>query len=335
MLTADKAEDVSPWHAGEIELQKTVGVAERMGEVGQRVLRDHLIDQHRDFYPQLPFIVLGSVDAQGDVWATLRAARPGFLHSPDIHTLSVDLARDPADPADAGMKDGDAIGMLGIELHTRRRNRLNGTILRHGDDGFDVAVGQAYGNCPRYIQLRDFTFVRDPSEETDQQAWHLVELDAKAKEMIAGADTFFVGSYVDREDGQRQVDVSHRGGKAGFVRIGGDGVLTIPDFAGNLFFNTLGNIVINPKAGLVFADFNSGELLQLTGEAEVILDSPEISAFQGAERLWRFTPRKIIRRPGTLPLRWKFHENGWSPSSLMTGSWDTARNGADGGQKPL
>lgn len=327
MFTADKAENASPWHAGEIALQQTAGVAERMSEIGQRVMRDHLIDQHRDFYPQLPFIVLGSVDATGDVWATLRAARPGFLHSPDIHTLSVDLARDPADPADAGMEDGDAIGMLGIELHTRRRNRLNGLIRRHGNDGFDVVVGQAYGNCPKYIQLRDFAFTRDPSEQTDLPAVHLAELDTRAKEIITRADTFFVASYVDRENGRRQVDVSHRGGNAGFVRIGGDGVLTIPDFAGNLFFNTLGNIVLNPKAGLVFADFDTGELLQLTGEAEIILDSPETSVFQGAERLWRFTPRKIVRRPGALPLRWKFREDGWSPSSLMTGNWNTASGG--------
>jgi predicted pyridoxine 5'-phosphate oxidase superfamily flavin-nucleotide-binding protein len=331
MFTTGIAESASPWHAGEIALQKTVGVAERMAEIGQRVLRDHLIDQHRDFYPQLPFIVLASVDAGGDIWATLRAGHPGFLHSPDIHTLSVDLARDPADPADAGMEDGDAIGMLGIELHTRRRNRLNGTIRRHGNDGFDVTVAQAYGNCPRYIQLRDFAFIHNPSRQTDQQAIHLTALDARAKQMIAGADTFFVASYVDREGGRRQVDVSHRGGKAGFVRIGDDGVLTIPDFSGNLFFNTLGNFVLNPKAGLVFADFENGELLQLSGEAEVILASPEIPAFQGAERLWRFTPRNIVRRPGALPLRWKFHEDGWSPSSLMTGSWEPTGGGTECG----
>ncbi|MFP3693242.1 FAD-binding oxidoreductase, partial [Burkholderia sp. SIMBA_048] len=52
------------------------------------------------------------------------------------------------------------------------------------------------------------------------------------------------------------------------------------------------------------------------------LDSPEIAAFQGAERLWHFTPRRIVYRKGALPLRWKFQANGWSPNSLMTGSWD-------------
>ncbi|MDE1996909.1 MAG: pyridoxamine 5'-phosphate oxidase family protein, partial [Rhizobiaceae bacterium] len=326
MLTGNRTESASPWHAGEIALQKKAGVAERMAEVGPRVLRDHLIEQHRNFYPQLPFIVLGAVDPEGNAWATLRAAHPGFLQSPDIHTLSVDLVRDPADPADAGMDDGDAVGMLGIELHTRRRNRLNGTIRRTGDRGFDVTVRQAYGNCPQYIQLRDFSFIRDPSQGADEAALHLTALDARSRQIIVSADTFFVASYVDREDGLRQVDVSHRGGKPGFVRIGEDGVLTIPDFAGNLFFNTLGNFLVNPKAGLVFADFESGELLQLTGTSEVMLDSPEIAAFQGAERLWRFTPTKIVRRPGALPLRLHARENGASPNSMMTGSWGDAAN---------
>ena len=108
------------------------------------------------------------------------------------------------------------------------------------------------------------------------------------------------------------------------MRIGEDGVLTIPDFAGNLFFNTLGNIRTNPKSGLSFADFSTGALLQLTGDAEVILDSPEIAAFQGAERLWRFTPRRIVYRAEALPLRWVAERDGESPNSLLTGSWGEA-----------
>ncbi len=323
-MPIDAQSKLSPWHVGEITLQEKVGVAERMNEVGRRVLRDHLIDQHRHFYAQLPFIVLGTVDMNGNAWATLRANRPGFLESPDIHTLSAHLPREPLDPADAGMDDGNAIAMLGIELHTRRRNRLNGIVHRTEQDSFDVRVGQSYGNCPQYIQLRDFEYVRDPVEPSDHGPVSFDSLDGRPAEMIAKADTFFVASYVDRESESRQIDVSHRGGKPGFVRIGEDGVLTIPDFAGNLFFNTLGNILVNPHAGLVFADFESGDLLQLSGDAEVILDSPEIAAFQGAERLWRFRPKQIVYRQEALPLRWHSRADGPSPNSLMTGSWDEA-----------
>jgi hypothetical protein len=105
------------------------------------------------------------------------------------------------------------------------------------------------------------------------------------------------------------------------VRLGDDGVLTIPDFSGNRFFNTLGNLIANPRAGLLFVDFETGDLLQLSGDVEVVLDSPEIAAFRGAERLWRFSPHRILHRPDALPLRWTFQQDGWSPQSLGTGSW--------------
>ncbi|MBO9123689.1 MULTISPECIES: 2Fe-2S iron-sulfur cluster-binding protein [unclassified Rhizobium] len=324
MLALKQTEKPSPWHDGEIALQEKAGVAARMKDVGARVLRDHLIEQHRQFYPQLPFIVLGTVDRDGDAWATLRANYPGFLDSPDVHTLSVKLAREPGDPADRGMEDGDAIGMLGIELQTRRRNRLNGTIARSTGDRFDVTVGQSYGNCPQYIQLRDFGFSREPEIFSAVPPVVSEALDARAVALVSRSDTFFVASYADRDDGERQVDVSHRGGKPGFVRIGEDGVLTIPDFAGNLFFNTLGNILINGRAGLVFVDFDSGDLLQLSGDAEVVLDSPEIAAFQGAERLWRFRPRRVVYRADALPLRWNSRADGQSPNALMTGDWNAA-----------
>ncbi|AET91958.1 putative oxidoreductase [Burkholderia sp. YI23] len=312
----------SPWHRGEIEIQKAFGAFERMDGAGRRFVRDHMPDQHRQFFAQLPFIVAGSVDEHGDAWATLLAGHPGFMRTPDARTLSMTLARDPLDPADEGMHDGAPIGLLGIELHTRRRNRMNGVIRRDGANAaFHVAVEQSFGNCPQYIQLRDFEFVRDPATPSPVAPLALDALSPRAKAMIAGADAFFVASYFDREDGHRQVDVSHRGGKPGFVRLSDDGSLTIPDFAGNLFFNTLGNILVNGRAGLVFTDFETGDLLQLSGDAEVLLDSPEIAAFQGAERLWRFTPRRIVYRAQALPLRWKARAEGASPNSLMTGDW--------------
>lgn len=311
----------SPWHEGELAIQRSLGVVERMDAPGRNFVRAFMPEQHRQFFPMLPFIVLGAVDPAGDVWASLRAGEPGFIQAPDAHALDLQLPRDGNDPADKGMEDGDAIALLGIQLETRRRNRLNGTIRRAADDRFAVSVGQSFGNCPQYIQMRDFSFVREPTAPPEARAVHLGGLDARAKEIITNADTFFVASYVDRDNGERQVDVSHRGGKAGFVRVGEDDVLTIPDFAGNLFFNTLGNFMLNPRAGLLFVDFVTGDMLQMTGEAEVVLASPEIDAFQGAERLWRFRPRRVVYRPDGLPLRWSDREAGQSPNSLMTGDW--------------
>ncbi|MBX4893007.1 2Fe-2S iron-sulfur cluster-binding protein [Rhizobium bangladeshense] len=310
------------WHEGETFIQQKLGVKERMASVGQRVVRDFMPDQHRDFYAQLPFIVLGSVDSKGDTWATFVEGQPGFMSSPSPVVLDIAAHRDPSDPASEGLADGLPIGLLGIEMHTRRRNRMNGFVSTI-DGGFRIDVDQSFGNCPRYIQLRDFSFERQPGEPFTGEVEELPALDDEARAIIREADAFFVASYVDRED-RRQVDVSHRGGNAGFVRVGNNGVLTIPDFDGNLFFATLGNILLNGKAGLLFVDFATGDILQMTGKAEVIFDSPEIAAFQGAERFWTFKPTRIVRRRNALALRWAFQKDGWSPSSLMTGSWSQA-----------
>jgi uncharacterized protein len=214
------------------------------------------------------------------------------------------------------------VALLGIELNTRRRNRANGSILGSGPDRFDIEVEQAFGNCPKYIQAREFEFVGDPSVLSAEPAKHLSRLDTRSRKLITKADTFFVASYADLPHG-RQVDVSHRGGKAAFVRLSEDGVLTIPDFTGNRLFNTLGNLLVNPKSGLVFVDFEAGDVLQLSGDAEVLLEWPDIAAFLGAERFWRFAPRRIVYRANALPLRWTLRE--WSPNSLATGTWTAAR----------
>ncbi|KAA0963664.1 pyridoxamine 5'-phosphate oxidase family protein [Pseudomonas sp. ANT_H12B] len=310
--------DRTPWHAGEKQLQAHIGVADRMETLGHRVIRNKMPDQHRTFYEQLPFMLYGAVDADGNPWASILEGQPGFAHSPEPGLLQFNGLPGADDPAQ--LTEGAAIGLLGIELHTRRRNRLNGRVGEMSASGFGVTVEQSFGNCPQYIQLRQFRSVplADPATRIAQ---HLTGLDDAAKNMIAGADTFFVASYVD-VDGQRSVDVSHRGGQAGFVQVEGNR-LTIPDFAGNLFFNTLGNLLINPRAGLLFIDFNSGDLLHLSGRTEVILEGPQVEAFQGAERLWSFEVESVVRRPAALGLRWRF--DGVSPTSLLTGTWEQAK----------
>lgn len=309
--------DHSPWHAGEKELQAHIGVSERMDVLGRRVIRDHMPDQHRTFYQQLPFMLYGTVDAHDRPWASVLEGPPGFASSPEPGLLQFSSLPAADDPAQ--LSTGAAIGLLGIELHTRRRNRINGHIGSMTESGFAVTVDQSFGNCPQYIQLRQLRSV-PLAEPATRPAQHLTELDEAAKAMIAEADTFFVASFVD-VDGVRSVDVSHRGGQAGFVQVEGNR-LTIPDFAGNLFFNTLGNLLINPKAGLLFIDFNSGDLLHLNGRTEIILEGPLVEAFQGAERLWMFHVEHVVRRPAALGLRWRF--DGVSPTSLLTGTWEQA-----------
>ena len=242
----------SPWHEGERRIQQRVGVADRMEVFGRKVIRDFLPEQHRVFYGQLPLLLVGAVDAAGDPWASALEGQPGFIDSPDPRLLAIRARPTAGDPLANALEPGSAVALLGIELHTRRRNRLNGKVAAADAHGFSVAVGHAFGNCPQYIQTRDFSFARDPALVVPAAIESGTSLDAAGRAAIAAADTFFIASYLDPEGvrARRGVDVSHRGGKAGFVRIDGD-TLTIPDFAGNLHFNTLGNLLLNPRAGLL------------------------------------------------------------------------------------
>ncbi len=323
MNTAGIEAQPSPWHAGERAIQERLGVAARMEAAGRRVIRDFMPDQHRTFYKQLPFVLIGTVDAEGAVWASMLEGSPGFVSSPDPRHLCIEAPPDSHDPAAVGVEIGAAVGLLGIELSTRRRNRMNGRITKKDGAGFEIGVEHSFGNCPQYIQTREFSFTREPRSAPDVVAERSKTLDDEARRMIEKADTFFVASYVDldADPTRRAVDVSHRGGKPGFVRVAEDW-LSIPDFAGNLHFNTLGNLLLNPRAGLVFVDFETGDVLQLSGRVEIVFEGPEVETFQGAERIWRFRVEHVIRRRSALALRFQF--GAFSPNSLMTGSWEEA-----------
>lgn len=261
--------------------------------------------QHREFFAALPFVLLGAVDERGDAWAGLVHGRPGFIQALDDRTLHVAARPGDEDPIAAGVRPGAAIGLLGLEPHTRRRNRVNGRIaeLVGGRDdlppGFIVAVEQCFGNCPKYIRPRRLRFDLDPAAA--RPAVRAGSLTQRGRALIGAADTLFVASYVDLPEG-RQVDVSHRGGAPGFVEVDEAGVLTIPDYAGNRFFNTLGNIAVQPRVGLLVVDFARGELVQLRGEAELLLDAddPRVRALPGAERAWRLRPGAVVHRPAPM-----------------------------------
>ena len=149
------------------------------------------------------------------------------------------------------------------------------------------------------------------------------QLDAAARRIIASADAFFIATAYAGDSVQAGraagVDVSHRGGKPGFVRIDEGDVLTVPDFTGNYFFNTLGNLVVNPRAGLLFIDFDNGDLLYLAVTASIVWDGPELESFAGAQRLMRFNVQSMRLVESSLPLRWGQAE--LSPALQDTGAW--------------
>ena len=285
----------SPFHAGELEAQARAGVQAAGGAI-----RDFMPEQHRAFFGLLPYLPVATTDRDGWPMATILTGQPGFITSPDPGSLRIATVPDAADPVVAHLVPGAPVGVLGIDLGTRRRNRANGVIASTGADGILMSVHQSFGNCPQYIHVRDVL----PAEVSPGVPELVEGLDAQARTRIGLADTFFVatgsGSVAGSAGG---VDISHRGGPAGFIHVEGD-TLTIPDYRGNRYFNTLGNLMLDPRAALLFVDFGSGDLLHVQGEVEILWESGGTQSFEGAERLWRLRVARAWRRRSELPLRW-------------------------------
>lgn len=310
------------FHEGECAVQERVGVREKLAAIGPRVIRDFMPEQHREFLTQLPFLIVGSVDGDGQPWASVMSNPPGFIESPTPRRLVVRAQPQASSPLKETVLPGKPIALLGIEPQSRRRNRVNGVVESVTNGGFAIHVRQSFGNCPKYIQARKPEYL-GTAGVTGRILQHSGQLSDAARKLILGADTFFIATsfpVVERDSqSPHGVDVSHRGGKPGFVRVTGDGTLTVPDFTGNFFFNTLGNITVNPRAGLLFIDFETGDLLYLAVDAEIIWQGAELEAFAGAERLLRFQVRRMIHVETALPLRWS--EAHLSPVLEATGSW--------------
>ena len=314
----------SPFHAGEQAVQQRLGVRDKLESFGRRVIRDYMPDQHRAFFGIVPFLVIGTVDGEGRPWASILAGPAGFVSSPDARSLRIAAKPLAGDPLQVTLHEGAEVGILGIQLETRRRNRLTGRVAAVTAEGFEVAVRQSFGNCPQYIQTRAVTFEPQLGAAAGTPAHHSDRLDGFAKALIERADTLFIATaYADGSDEPAQgADVSHRGGKPGFVHVEDDRTLVFPDYSGNLHFNTIGNIQLNPRAGLLFIDFDRGDVVYLTARAEVVWEGEAVRAFAGAERLLRFEIKQMIRVEASLPLRFAFGE--YSSFLEATGSWTEA-----------
>ena len=276
----------SVWHEGERKLQALAGTRERLEQRGHVVIRDHMPDQHREFFAARNQMFLATLDASGQPWATVIEGEIGFVTSPTPRRLAIAAKLPPDDPAADGFRDGAPIGAVGLEFETRRRNRVNGIISMSSEgQGFAIDVVQSFGNCPQYIQTRKIAGVRrSPSDRSPPVRSE--SLTDAAITLIRAANTFFIASRsvmpgTARSEG---LDMSHRGGRPGFVVVSSPTTLAFPDYRGNTFFNTLGNLQLDPRCGLLFIDFAMGTTLQLAGRGRVVFEPEFCRQWPGAER---------------------------------------------------
>ena len=300
----------APFHIGEQQIQERYGVADRMKGVGGRVIRTFMPDQHRIFYNQLPFMVIGALDDRNRPWASMLWGKPGFVTSPDTTSLQINSMPVNGDPLRQAIRPGTRLGMLGIEPHTRRRNRVNGVVGAVSPGSFSLDVKESFGNCPKYIQARGLEWNESaPAIEEERRVNRHHGLTSEMQKIINHADTFYIASSYDRQDGGGYgVDASHRGGKPGFVEVLSDKELLWPDYSGNFFFNTLGNILLNPRSGYLFPVFETGQLLFLTGESEIMFNPNVVDFSAGAERMIRFRVEEAVLVDEALPFKWTFFE---------------------------
>jgi len=293
----------SVFHAGERAVQQRAGevaIADRNGVV----IADTILGGARPFIQKQFMVVLASVDAQGAPWSTVLYGQPGFAHADTATALTLDVPltrRDQSDPVWANIAANPAIGLLFIELGSRRRYRINGRLQRLDEHGIEVAVGEAYPNCPKYIQRRHLRAMDGESVPAMLAEGQAIEDGVLC--IIRSADTVFVAS----NHAETGADASHRGGNRGFVQVVDSHLLRIPDYAGNSLFNTFGNLNIDPRVGLCIPDFDGQKILQLSGRARVLHNQADAANLTGGTgRFWEVEVERWILRRVPQRLEWEY-----------------------------
>src|SRR5262249_53804255 len=136
------------------------------------------------------------LDRAGRPWASILFGAPGFVHSPHDRRLDIAAAPIRSDPLADNLRADAAIAVLGIQLETRRRNRMNGRVIETGAGHFAIGVDQSFGNCPKYIHARS---VCAPGNASSVGASSVARaegriLSAEAAALVKRADTFFIAT---------------------------------------------------------------------------------------------------------------------------------------------
>lgn len=289
------------YHAGEKWVQQHAGVQEE-AEGLTKIISATLNTKAQKFLQEQYFAIASTVDSYGWVWASLLLGKPGFIKAISDREVQIPILSVQDNLLRHNVESASDLGILVIDFANRRRLRLNGKATL-SNDNIKLITEQVYFNCPKYIQKR--RLVKDIAiDSTKQTVQEWETLPKKWQQHIANADTFFIASW-HPESG---ADASHRGGNPGFVQLSGDNQLIFPDYVGNNMFNTLGNLVEYPQAGLLFLDFERGNQLQITGKAEIIWNQTDINAFSGAQRLIQFHIDRIREICDSHSLSWEFVE---------------------------
>ncbi len=260
------------FNPGELYFQIESGVEQKIANFAPQLIKRQIPIQHSVFYSQLSMLFVASVDAQGQPWASVVSGCPGFITMHNEKNIIINANLIIGDPLINNRQTNRHLGFLGLEFETRRRNRFSGAIQSISKNEMNITVDLAFGNCPKYIQTRKMNNFRVNPKCEYSTIQRISSFSDDIIGLISASDTFFIASYYPH-DNYQGADISHRGGKPGFVSVENDKTLSFVDFSGNDIFMTMGNLKCNPVAGLLFINFETGDILQLACQTEIIISN--------------------------------------------------------------
>ena len=295
-----------PYHDGEIAVQERAGerdLARRRGAL----IATRIVPGALPFLAQQRLVALTVAGDDQQVWTSAWFGEPGFVQSGDGQHVRVSkpmMDVSPDDPVLGRLAVGRDLGLLAIDLASRRRLRINGSIEAISVEGIDVIVRESVGNCPKYIQrrVRDEVSIPASNEGTTERGR---VLDEQRRALVQRADTAFVGSL----HSTRGADASHRGGVPGFIEVVDASTLRVPDYPGNSMFLTLGNFATDPRASLAVLDFERGRLGSFSGSARLRFGVEDPGhPTGGTGRYWELDVREWIQVDLPAALRWRLRD---------------------------
>lgn len=282
------------FHDGQLVVQRIAGEEEIAIQRIPMVL-DTLHTRSIPFIENQVLAFPGSEDTNGHIWLSLIVGERGFIRIPSIKEITFDLSKIVSNQEDIffeNIKSKPTVGLLFHEAQRRARYRAWGMAHINGDTlSFDIRMG--YPSCPKHIQ-REIIELDNDSKVAPASYQKGTLLGEFEKTWISGAHTFFIATQSKKGD----IESSHKGGDPGFIEIQENGILRVPDYLGNSMFSTLGNMYQNPKAALLFIDYNKGETLQLSGNAALQFDqnsADDLYKSGNTGRFWTFEIKKWIR----------------------------------------
>lgn len=310
------------WHDGEKYMHSFLRVPE-----GENPTFPGLSSYGSHLVLTSPLLALGTLDKEGRPWTTIIGGEPTCMRpigrSIVLVNSLVDLKYDPVleviqEVQGQDGETGSIIGGLPIDLASRNRVKLSGRLISgrlgleinhlNDHDGFGEArlvfkVESSLGNCPKYLNKKKII----PALPKPIMVSDSLPLPDTAVTLVAKSDMFFISSSTSN-DSKRSVGTNHRGGSPGFVRIlyndaSKGTALVFPEYSGNRLYQTLGNLHLYSRAGLCFPDFDTQDILYVTGITEIFAGKEAASLLPRSNLVVKVTVTAARFIQGSLPFR--------------------------------